>query len=504
MPVLDILVVLAVSATTAIFAIWWFGPWRDAPSFQTGGPDASVELLFESGVLHHASPAAMARFRLVPGAHDWKSFRDILKTGFPDLPESSADVQHGHAFIDARDPTDTRRIELEWEEPLCWVRLLDGASEALLKPRDITRIQERAATLQRALDTAPHPIWQETCERQIIWRNAAYEALRSQRRNQCEDEALFDPTLTNADGRVKLVLDPETPPEWYEISRSATADGITVNHAICVSAVAEAEAAQRNFVQALAKTFAHLSIGLAIFDRKGQLALFNPALVDLTSLPAEFLAAKPTILSFFDQLRENRRMPEPKDYFGWRQEIASVIAAATDGRYEETWSLESGQTYNVKGRPHPDGAIAFLIEDISAEVALTRNYRAELEMGQALLDAVEDGFAVFSASGIMMFCNAAYRQLWGIKPESAFADVTVADSVHLWQQEAGSAAPWERVEAQLLDMGGQKMRPFPVHLSTGETLTCEIRQIAPGTTLARFRPMTDMQTAKLLDLTPAE
>ena len=60
----------------------------------------------------------------------------------------------------------------------------------------------------------------------------------------------------------------------------------------------------------------------------------------------------------------------------------------------------------MKGRPHPDGAIAFLIEDISAEVALTRNYRAELEMGQALLDVVEDGFAVFSSSGIMMFCNA--------------------------------------------------------------------------------------------------
>ncbi|MAM26041.1 MAG: hypothetical protein CML55_11825 [Rhodobacteraceae bacterium] len=262
---------------------------------------------------------------------------------------------------------------------------------------------------------------------------------------------------------------------------------MTIYHATCVSAVAEAELAQRNFVQTLAKTFAHLSIGLAIFDRRGQLALFNPALVDLTSLPAEFLAARPTILSFFDQLRENRRMPEPKDYFGWRQKIAGVIAAATDGRYEETWSLESGQTYSVKGRPHPDGAIAFLIEDISAEVALTRNYRAELEMGQALLDVVEDGFAVFSSSGIMMFCNAAYRTMWDLMPESTFVDITVADSVAIWRRGTTTPAPWEQVETQLLDLGGPRMRAFRLQLTDERVLTCEVRQIVPGMTLARFR-----------------
>ena len=59
-----------------------------------------------------------------------------------------------------------------------------------------------------------------------------------------------------------------------------------------------------------------------------------------------------------------------------------MIAAATDGRYQETWSLENGQTYSIRGRPHPDGATAFLIEDITAEVTLTRNFRAELEQSQ--------------------------------------------------------------------------------------------------------------------------
>lgn len=69
---------------------------------------------------------------------------------------------------------------------------------------------------------------------------------------------------------------------------------------------------RKNFVQTLTKTFATLSIGLVIFDRNRQLMLFNPALIDLTTLPADFLSARPNLLTVFDKLRDNQIMPEPK------------------------------------------------------------------------------------------------------------------------------------------------------------------------------------------------
>jgi PAS domain-containing protein len=55
-----------------------------------------------------------------------------------------------------------------------------------------------------------------------------------------------------------------------------------------VTEIVRAQQAQKNFVQTLTKTFATLSIGLAIFDRNRQLMLFNPALIDLTALPPIF------------------------------------------------------------------------------------------------------------------------------------------------------------------------------------------------------------------------
>ena len=90
-------------------------------------------------------------------------------------------------------------------------------------------------------------------------------------------------------------------------------------------------------------------------------------------------------------------MPEPKNYHSWREELANVIKAATDGSYQENWSLGTGQTYRISGRPHPDGAIAFLIEDISAEVSLARGFRAELAIGQSMMNTFDIGMVVFSS-----------------------------------------------------------------------------------------------------------
>jgi hypothetical protein len=173
-----------------------------------------------------------------------------------------------------------------------------------------------------------------------------------------------------------------------------------------VDAPTKAERNLRDFTQTLTKTFAHLTIGLAIFDQKRRLILFNPALTDMTGLEPEILAARPTLVGFLDRLRERRIIPEPKDYASWRRKMAELEAAAVDGSYGETWSLPTGQTFRVTGRPHPDGAVIFLFEDISAEISLTRRFRAELEMGQAVIDSLEEAMAIFTASGTLAMTNA--------------------------------------------------------------------------------------------------
>ena len=94
---------------------------------------------------------------------------------------------------------------------------------------------------------------------------------------------------------------------------------------------------------------------------------------------------------------------------------------AVDGSFCETWSLPSGVTFRVTGRPHPDGAIAFLFEDISAEMSLTRRFNAEIELSHAALDGLDEAILLVNTSGVVAFSNDAYREMWQADPGASVA-----------------------------------------------------------------------------------
>lgn len=490
----DVSIVFGISAVTAAFAFLFLSFSKTTKVMPENAHHEPLSLLFDDGVLHHGTDAAIARFALQPGTHVWDDLRDTLVSRFPDIPDTIGAGEHGRLTMRATDDQTPNQLEISWRGHLAWVTLEQGDAHV---ENTISRIDMlELINLRRASASLPNPVWQEDASGKVFWHNQAYAALFQMKYGKAvqPSKRLFCDGDENAPKRVSLLTASNADPDWYELS-VISVDGATIFHATCINAVITAEKAQRNFVQTLAKTFAHLPIGLAIFDRNGQLALFNPALVDLTKLPAHFLSARPTMLSFFDQLRENRRMPEPKNYLNWRQEIADVIAAATDGRYQETWSLESGQTFSVKGRPHPDGATAFLIEDISAEVALTRNFRAELELGQSLLDTLDDGLAVFSGSGVLTFSNAAYRNMWQQAPEAAFTDVTILDCISVWQSNSESTPLWQKVEDYVGAFEHRTTWSMPIIRKDGQHLICELVPIASGATLLRFQTQTAAHNA---------
>ncbi|MGB3246869.1 MAG: PAS-domain containing protein [Sulfitobacter sp.] len=442
-------------------------------------------MLFDKGILHHTTESAATLLGLKPGEHDWSDMRDMVLARFPDFPKQPGHGEHANLSLTALDDSGPQSILIRQRGNLTWVTLAElPQAKGPFQTHDDT---EELDTLRRVTGTTPNPIWQEDADGVVRWHNAAYAALFKRVNGTTVDprKTLFSKGGPTQSGRVILEHPSETAPDWYEIT-GVPAENITVFHANPINAVVAAEVAQRNFVQTLAKTFANLSIGLAIFDRKGQLALFNPALLDLTGLPAPFLSARPAMLSFFDALRENRRMPEPKNYRSWRLEIADVIAAATDGRYQETWTLETGQTYSVKGRQHPDGATAFLIEDISAEMTLTRNFRTELEQAQIMVDAAEHAMAIFSPTGVLTLCNAAFRNFWAVDPDAVFADFTLQDCARIWKESCAHNADRNRIDDELTGLTTNATNGLRLRLHDGTTLRCDVVHIPSGSLLVRF------------------
>lgn len=418
---------------------------------------------------------------------DWNDLTDLLGTRFPGFPSNPAMIKDtGKLVLRPPSPADYASLTIESLGQHVRITLENGGYQS----NRLAPLGESYENYKEAIDHAPTPIWRLSSEGRVTWSNASYDALRK-RVPKLEDPG--DPVfpVLNADlnrertRRLPVVTENSGIKNWYDVSLVPRPDG-PLCYAIDVAAVVEAESAQRNFVQTLAKTFAQLSIGLAIFDRNRQLALFNPALIDLTSLPADFLSGRPNLLTFFDRLRDQRIMPEPKNYNSWRHQMADLVAAASDGRYQETWTLASGSVYSVNGRPHPDGAIAFLFEDITAEISLTRRFRTDLEMGQTVLDNLDQAIAVFSSDGSLTMSNAAYCKLWSVDPDKSFAQVSIVDATRNWQDKCKATPVWGEIRDFVAQRDDRGEWTSEVLLRDNGAISCRVLPIHSGATMIVF------------------
>ena len=471
-------------------------------------PTTTPAFLFDGDSLVDASPSGAALIAdAAPAQSDLETLVAVLLRQFPDLRQHIKSLTTcGHITLPAatnsnlclsiRRDRDLTRITLESGTPATAAQQYDDLERASLR--------EELHQLRRILRDTPQLIWTEDDQGQLIWANAAYLSY-ADRKMPAGDRAgqvwpgerLFadiPPPLPNDPrtfgGRHALQLPGEKAEHWFDVT-AVPQDGSVHYFAIDANATVRAERAQHEFQQTLGKTFAQLSTGLAIFNRKRQLAMFNPALLDMTGLPFAFMSARPSIDVVLDRLREMRRLPEPKNYTTWKDQFTALEAAAKNGTYSERWDMPDGQTFRVTGRPHPDGAVAFLFEDVSAEVSLTRRFRAEIETGQAVMNALPDAIAVFSPSNTLLMTNAAYDEIWRNVNDNQMAVHDLRSALRIWKARTAATGLWREVE----DFGrlrqDRRQISAPLILTNGRCMDCEVQAIPGGMTMVRFRMMAD-------------
>jgi PAS domain-containing protein len=456
--------------------------------------------LFDGDTLVDATPQARALLVAVPvqgGA--LRQLMAFLVPRFPgvearlaDLPAEGAFTLSGAASGAGLPGGSDLRLRCEWRGGLTRLAVTGTADHhraPILDPMTHRAIDEELALLRDIVGQAPVLIWRENAGAEVVWANSAYVSLAAAGLQEDQDMPWplprILPSPTAPGQRVHLSDAPEDQ-GWHEALAVDQPGGRTV-FALPADRLVRTEVSLRNFRQTLTKTFAHLPIGLAIFDRDRQMALFNPALMDLTALPADFLSSRPTLFAFLDAMRDRNMIPEPKDYRSWRRQMADLEKAAVSGRYEETWILPSGQTYRVMGRPHPDGAMALLFEDISTEMSRTRRYRADLELGQSVIDAMEEAVAVFSASGGLLMANAAYSRLWNHEPETTLDDMGIGAMVAHWRAGSAPSELWAQAEDFVTAMGDRREWTGEARLNDGRLVRCRFTPLSGSTTVISFR-----------------
>lgn len=331
-------------------------------------------------------------------------------------------------------------------------------------------VQLRAGgTIPAGIEGVALPVWATDAEGVVLIRNAACTRFGNI-------------ALPSAEGRAQLNG------QWFDVVTRPQGEGL-VYTAIPADGVIRAESALRDFRTTLSDTFAQLDTGLGLFDRAGRLQMFNPALGDLTGLGVELLMRRPDLGAILDALRGRGMLPEPKDWLSWRRMMVELPMKRDALAHEEIWGLAGGVTYRATLRPQAKGSFALLLEDISTEMIRSRRHRADVELAQSVIDTLDEGIAVFAATGQLVLSNAAYARLWGHDPGTVMGEGGIGKIAAYWRDLSAPDPLWNRIEDFITTTGERAGWQAEARLRDGRLIGCSIAPIWDGATMAAFRPL---------------
>jgi hypothetical protein len=235
------------------------------------------------------------------------------------------------------------------------------------------------------------------------------------------------------------------------------------------------------FIQTMSATFAHLQIGIAVFDKNNELSLFNPALSQHLGLRPEWLLKKPNLPGFLDRLRDTHILPEPKDYTSWRKTFLKIERSAMKGDYREDWDLPDGRSLRVVGRPHPSGTVVFLFEDVTGVLAMERMFRSQISNLENIINTTATGLVAFDRTGKVIFQNYTMKRALG-----ADCDFKSIQEFSCMMQAVFHPTPIWGDLRQYVEETERSAWQASIETQTGETMLVNVEPMPTGDTLCEF------------------
>jgi signal transduction histidine kinase len=196
-------------------------------------------------------------------------------------------------------------------------------------------------------------------------------------------------------------------------------DAGVAGYAIDVEDVERAGLAFRRFAATQRDTLDRLSAGVAQFGPDRAMIFCNQPFERQFALKPEWVAERPDFDRLLDRMREAGRVPETRDFPGWKAERREWFTAP-DGAIEENWIITGGQHLRLVAQPLPDGGLLLIFEDRTEQAQLASARDTLLRVRTATFDTLFEAIGVFEADGRLHLWNNKFRDVWGFE-EAFFA-----------------------------------------------------------------------------------
>ena len=304
---------------------------------------------------------------------------------------------------------------------------------------EIERLGGEAAGLAQAYDAltglieaAPLPMWYRDGDLKLAMVNTAYvDAVEG---HDAEDVVARGLELVEGSGRGGPLAGATAARDTRAISEQvlpATIDGErrslrvidvplptggVAGFAVDVEDLERARSGAKRFADAQRGMLDRLSAGVAQFGADRGLVFCNQPFRRLFAMRSEWLADRPEFDRVLERMREAGRLPEVRDFPGWKAERREWFIA-TDSAAEENWHLPGGTHLHVVAQPLPDGGLLLIFEDRTEQVQLASARDTLLRVRTATFDNLFEALGVFAADGRLQLWNNRFRALWGVEEE---------------------------------------------------------------------------------------
>ncbi|KQN90459.1 histidine kinase [Sphingomonas sp. Leaf231] len=410
----------------------------------------TMETLFAAAPVQPMVVTPDGRIEMARRVADWLGFSDIpsylqeveaagwglqsseaqaLSKGLVACQRSARNFTH---TIHARDGGRTLTVQGDrcGEAVILWFYDSTASEGEMRRLRaDFEDLSDAFDALTGLVEAAPLPIWYRDTDLQLAMVNSAYVTaveggdasdVVGRGIELVDDSGQGTPTtgaaLARDEGRPQQRVLPATiggARRSLRIHDVPLPVGGVAGYAIDIEELEQSHARERRFAEAQRAMLDRLSAGVAQFARDRSLIFCNQPFRRMFAMRLEWLADRPEFDRVLERMREANRVPEVRDFPGWKADRRAWFVGA-DTAVEENWHLPGGTHLRVVAQPIPDGGLMVFFEDRTEQVQLASARDTLLRVRTATFDNLFEALGVFSADGRLQLWNTRFRALWDL------------------------------------------------------------------------------------------
>ncbi len=306
----------------------------------------------------------------------------------------------------------------------------DSEDEIARLASDSRRVHEAFEALAGLIEAAPMPMWYRDGSLALTMVNTAYvRAVEGADARDVIDRKLELVEASGIGGPIAnsaIARDTQEPQmaavpatiagarRMLRIHDVPLPTGGVAGFAVDIDDLEQARGGIKRFGEAQRAMLDRLSAGVAQFSADRSLIFCNQPFRRIFAMREEWLKDRPEFDRVLERMREAGRLPEVRDFPGWKAERREwFLGSATGVESEEHWHLPSGTHLRVVAQPLPDGGLLLIFEDRTEQVQLASARDTLLRVRTATFDNLFEALGVFAADGRLQIWNQKFRLLWG-------------------------------------------------------------------------------------------